>query len=160
MKILKKILIWIPALLMMLLIFSFSGENGDESSSLSDRVSIKLIEIKNDVFNQGMTMQEIKSEAADISFIVRKAAHFTEYFILAWLYAAALYVSVGIKGYRLPIIMEGMVAVYATSDELHQLFVAGRAGQFRDVLIDSAGGLLAALVIMLIIYRRNRMQKI
>ena len=37
---------------------------------------------------------------------------------------------------------------YAISDEVHQLFVPGRAGQVRDVLIDSAGSLLGIIIIM------------
>ncbi|MBR1758137.1 MAG: VanZ family protein [Lachnospiraceae bacterium] len=35
---------------------------------------------------------------------------------------------------------------YAVTDEVHQLFVDGRAGQVRDVLIDAAGVLLGVLI--------------
>ena len=38
--------------------------------------------------------------------------------------------------------------IYAISDEIHQLFVPGRAGQVRDVLIDSAGSLLGIIIVM------------
>ena len=36
---------------------------------------------------------------------------------------------------------------YAITDELHQTLVDGRVGTWRDVLIDSAGALTAALLI-------------
>ena len=38
--------------------------------------------------------------------------------------------------------------LYASSDEIHQLFIPGRSGQFTDVLIDTSGGLAAILVVM------------
>ena len=38
--------------------------------------------------------------------------------------------------------------VYACSDEWHQTFVPGRAGQFRDVLLDTAGSLTGLLTWM------------
>ena len=38
--------------------------------------------------------------------------------------------------------------IYAISDEIHQLFVPGRAGQVRDVLIDSAGSFLGIILVM------------
>lgn len=36
--------------------------------------------------------------------------------------------------------------VYSISDEIHQLFISERAGQIRDVLIDSTGVLIAILL--------------
>lgn len=42
-------------------------------------------------------------------------------------------------------------AVYAATDEIHQLFVAGRSGRFSDVLIDSSGALLGVLIFALIV---------
>lgn len=35
-----------------------------------------------------------------------------------------------------------LVAAYAATDEYHQLFVPGRSGQVRDVVIDTVGGTL------------------
>lgn len=35
--------------------------------------------------------------------------------------------------------------LYAISDEVHQLFVPGRGGQVRDVIIDSAGAIAGIL---------------
>ena len=41
--------------------------------------------------------------------------------------------------------------LYAISDEIHQLFVPGRAGQVRDVLIDSSGSFLGIFLVMLFV---------
>lgn len=40
--------------------------------------------------------------------------------------------------------------IYASSDEIHQLFVPGRAGQVRDVLIDTSGAVAGILLAILI----------
>ena len=39
----------------------------------------------------------------------------------------------------------GIAALYAVTDEFHQLFVPGRSGQFSDVVLDSAGALAGLL---------------
>ena len=36
--------------------------------------------------------------------------------------------------------------VYGISDEIHQLFVPGRSGNFQDVLTDSAGVIVAGII--------------
>lgn len=73
----------------------------------------------------------------------------TEYAILA----ALLYVWLGrwrqqrVRRYGLAVML---AAVYACSDEIHQLFVEGRAGMVSDVLIDSAGAVLGLGILILI----------
>ena len=48
--------------------------------------------------------------------------------------------------------------LYACSDEFHQLFVPDRAGLFTDVLVDTAGAVIALLVLqgILMIVGRNK----
>jgi VanZ family protein len=41
--------------------------------------------------------------------------------------------------------------LYAMTDEFHQLFVAGRAGRFIDVCIDTAGAVIGVLILAIII---------
>ena len=48
--------------------------------------------------------------------------------------------------------------LYAATDEIHQLFVAGRTGKWQDVLLDSSGalaGLLLAMFMLWLIRRRG-----
>ena len=47
--------------------------------------------------------------------------------------------------------------IYAATDEIHQLFVPGRSGQVRDVLIDSCGVFIGVMVVTWIVsYREKR----
>jgi VanZ family protein len=53
--------------------------------------------------------------------------------------------------------------LYAASDEFHQLFVPGRSGEVKDVLIDSAGAVTGALLFYLALrlyenYRKTKIQ--
>ena len=51
-----------------------------------------------------------------------------------------------------------IAALYAASDEIHQLFVPGRSGQLSDVILDSAGtlaGVAAFTVLCWLINRRK-----
>ena len=51
-----------------------------------------------------------------------------------------------------------IAALYAASDEIHQLFVPGRSGQLSDVILDSAGalaGVAAFTVLWWLINRRK-----
>ena len=40
-------------------------------------------------------------------------------------------------------------------DEMHQLFVNGRTGQIRDILIDTLGA-LTAIIILNLYYKKNK----
>ena len=46
--------------------------------------------------------------------------------------------------------------LYATSDEIHQLFVADRECHIRDIFIDSCGVALGALIVLLIIHLHKK----
>ena len=46
-------------------------------------------------------------------------------------------------------------ALYAVTDEIHQHFVPGRSGEITDVLIDSIGCLIGALIMSSILRRRD-----
>lgn len=86
-----------------------------------------------------------------VTFVVRKTAHFSEYFVLGVL---AFLTAVTFKKYK--IIYRSMASfvicvIYSVSDEFHQYFVSGRACRFTDILIDSAGSLLA-IVLMTFIF--------
>jgi len=82
---------------------------------------------------------------------IRKAAHVTEYAILALLIIRALarssYAFLRGLRYALPLVL---VAAVAVTDELNQSFEASRTGSVRDVLLDIAGGLAAVVFVVLI----------
>ena len=82
-----------------------------------------------------------------LSFIIRKLAHFTEYLILGFLTINMLNKNDISKKYLLSILI---CIIYATSDEIHQLFVPGRACQLIDILIDSIGSIIGIYLYKLI----------
>lgn len=82
------------------------------------------------------------------NFIVRKSAHFIEYMILAIL--AYNVFDLYLNRNRSMLITIILVFLYACSDEFHQLFIQGREGTFRDVIIDTLGG-----IVVIIIYLRK-----
>lgn len=73
-----------------------------------------------------------------LRFTVLKSFHLIEYAILTIL----LFIS--IKKYNYLILT---AYLYALSDELHQTFISGRTGRFRDSLFDLTGILIAILII-------------
>jgi VanZ family protein len=86
------------------------------------------------------------SEAAlaQVHFLVRKAAHFTEYALLALLAARAFRTSSHAalaRHWRLASF--ALVASVALVDEYHQSFVPTRTGTIYDSLLDMAGGATA-----------------
>jgi VanZ family protein len=80
-----------------------------------------------------------------LMFVLRKLAHFSEYFALTALWWWALRTQIDNRR-SLPIAVAIAIG-YAITDELHQTFVSGRTGTPRDVLIDAAGILTAAWLI-------------
>ena len=50
---------------------------------------------------------------------------------------------------------------YAGTDELHQLLIDGRSGQWTDVLLDSAGAMTGVLLAALALYliRKRSLRK-
>lgn len=78
-----------------------------------------------------------------LTFLVRKSAHIIAYFILGILIYRALRIT--IRRWRTRTVASFALlscSLYAVTDEIHQLFVPGRSGELRDVMIDS----IAALV--------------
>ena len=116
----------------------------------------------------------LKLDKHTLTLIVRKAAHFTEFLALGLSLVPAVR---DMKERRASTTSEGQESVqrgrgsqqamrrialvswligtlYAVTDEIHQIFVAGRSCELSDVLIDSAGVLCGVVIITWIISRR------
>lgn len=131
----KKIIKLILVILWMALIFIFSNQKADDSSKLSDGLIVKVANI---VIKKDLSTAK-KDEIIDrYTTIVRKTAHFTIYLILGIL-VINLLMEYNIK--HIIIISLIICFLYSTSDEIHQLFVDGRSGEVKDVLIDTTGSL-------------------
>lgn len=135
----KKIIRWSLFISWMILIFTMSQMPGDESTAQSDLV-VKIFDLI------GIKLDAYFGELA--TFIVRKTAHFSEYFILFILTYRVMILYFDKRKAKLYSVI--FVFFYASSDEIHQYFVEGRTAAFRDVLIDTSGGITAAIVTKII----------
>lgn len=127
----KYILRWTMLLLWMCFIFYMSSRSGSESQEQSDLVLSIL-----NFF--GLQLNESIKNIA--SFIVRKTAHVTEYMILYILIFRVVILYFYTKKSKIIALL--CMVLYASTDEIHQLFVPGRSGMVRDVFIDSIGGII------------------
>ncbi len=136
----RAILSALPALGMMTVIFIFSSKNAEQSNAASSPFAETALRAYEGLFGNNL-LQENKFSF--IHHLVRKAAHMTEYGILAMLIAFHLKVC-KVSGWKLFGISSAASIGYAATDEFHQLFVPGRSGQLSDVMIDGAGAVLGA----------------
>lgn len=91
--------------------------------------------------------------------LIRKTAHFVEYFILGALLNCTVYSYAHRRSVMLcTAIPTG--AVVAVCDELIQLTSAGRSCQVDDMLLDTAAVVCASLLIWLILYLHDRRRKV
>jgi len=126
----------ITTLIIMAFIFIQSALPGDLSSNESNFI-VQILVALFDV------------DAGSAGFAVRKCAHFTEYLVLGGS-AMLLFSEMRLSG----LIAWAVGAAYAVTDEFHQMFVAGRSCEVRDMCIDAAGVLCGVLVIVL--WKRER----
>ncbi len=156
-KIRKRYIFLILSFIWMAVIFYFSSQNGDESSKLSGGITEVVVRSLYSNFNE---LSQVKQQSMldNISFIIRKGAHFTEYTILGFLLTGffnTFYWSV-LKG-RLSAYVVG--TVYAITDEFHQMFSDGRAPKVMDVMIDSCGVIFGISLFFFAIYLINKYKK-
>ena len=140
----KDKVIIILAIIWMGVIFMFSAQVSDESKSSSNKVTSAVVNTIISIKKENISEEKRQKIIEDKTFIVRKTAHFTEYFILGLI--LILYLQTKEKLTTKYIILAIIFCVlYATSDEIHQLFVDGRSCKIMDILIDTCGSSLAIL---------------
>lgn len=154
----KRWLAWIPAILVMIMIFSFSSENGSESSGLSGSLTKSVIETVIGIANLEVTVAQEEHMIENIHTPVRKLGHLSEYALLGITIALALTLSHHLKGKRLYLISLCLCILYASSDEIHQLFIPGRSGMVTDVGIDAIGA-LAGICIFTLVFKKITIDK-
>lgn len=142
----------------MVMIFCFSTENADESNERSGFFSGVLVRLIHPDFEQ-MDPAQQQTAFDDAQVIVRKCAHFTEYAMLGFLIRLCLESWFGHRARKSrSLFLAGLAggAAYACTDEAHQLAVAGRYGEWTDVLVDSGGVLAGAAAASLLIRLTER----
>ena len=88
-----------------------------------------------------------EAELLSLHVLVRKAGHFLEYAVLAFLARRAFVTSTGVfirrRWFELSVLL---VVVNSLLDELHQSFVPSRTGSIYDSVLDIAGGLTVLVI--------------
>lgn len=152
---LKKIILWVAVIALSVRIFGFSAATGKQSEGTSEKITKVILQML------GHETTNISEDTPEYKFfqmchkIVRKAAHFFLYSVLAVL---TLFLA---KSYRLNILVSSVVSalyclLFAIGDEIHQLFVDGRSGQIGDVFIDFGGALFGIGIVILMYHMMHR----
>jgi VanZ family protein len=143
----KLVWAWWPALLWSLLIFSMSTDtfSAEHTGSIIEPILRWIY--------PAITAQQF----AVIHHLIRKSAHFTEYFV----YGLLLYRGVrrGRTGWHWSwaFVAILLAAVYAGLDEFHQSFVPSRTASPWDSLLDTTGS-IAAVIFLFLLFRWRQAQ--
>ena len=134
--------LWWPALIWVVLISSFST-----GAFSSDHTSVIIIPLL-----RWLLPNASPETLSELHYLIRKCAHFVEYFILSLLVLRGIRAGRKETHIGWALVAIGVVAGYAALDEFHQSFVPGREAAVADVLLDTAGGVAAQLVAALFIF--------
>jgi VanZ family protein len=145
----RKFLIWLPTLIWIGVLASFSTDtfSAEHTGGLLRRIM--------DVVYPGISEHAFKN----LHFLVRKSAHFGSYGFLSLLaffsWRATLPTGErwNIRWMRIALVM---TLIAACLDEIHQTFVYSRTGSYHDVILDMAGALFFQGAIAWWMLRRDR----
>lgn len=127
-KKIRIIVSWMPVLFVMGLIFRFSSQVAYESAQTS--------------FSLLLFIENLLSVTFDHA-LLRKLAHAFEYFVLSSTIFFAMHISFG----RIrPVFTVVLSTFYGITDEIHQIFVPGRACMAFDVFVDMCGATVGVLM--------------
>lgn len=136
----NKYIFLILGILITIFIFSQSLLKADDSSGLSNKITLNIYNVVVIFFKN--------LKYINFHLFIRKLAHFTEFFVLGLVWFFFYYKN--IKCPYLVTLIHGFIT--ASLDETIQLFVEGRVGSFMDVLIDSFGVFTALLIIYVVLH--------
>ena len=131
---------WMPTIVWMSLIFA-----GSSDASSGQHTSGLLLPLLHWLFGKNLA----EEKAQFIHHLFRKAGHVSEYAVLAvlnwralqhWSPQPKLAGDTRHQPGRYVAWSLGLTAIYAGTDEFHQLFVPTRTASLWDVLIDTMGG--------------------
>ncbi len=150
---------WALVLLWMVVIYLFSAQSGEESGRLSGGITQWLVA---HITPNWQALSEAAKEAllSNWRFIIRKAAHMTEFAVLGVLFVFA-WSGVRTRSFaRCGTLAAAGSFLVAVLDEAHQAFVPARGPSLRDVFIDFTGAVLGILFLWLVVRlvqnRRNK----
>lgn len=141
----KKIILIILLIIWMITVFCFSNQKAETSGNTSGKVIKAILKI----FTKDISEEQVQK----LQLPTRKLAHFT-IFAIGGMLAIML-----LNQYNIPLMQKILysqliISAYAILDEFHQSFIPGRTASIWDVLIDSAGALIAILLIVVLFIRK------
>lgn len=125
----------------MITIFILSGQNSKQSNETSGA----FVSFFSILFDYGFSQE-----------FIRTVAHFCEYAGLGFFMHNAIF---SYKAKTLTLISILLSWAYAWTDEIHQIFVDGRAFQMSDLLVDLAGVTTGCVVFTFFIITLKKIQK-
>ena len=134
-----RLILWGLVIALLISIYLLSNQPATSSAKLSNSIAQHTIHMYEKLTGTDITIKQWDHK-------LRKAAHFSFYCALAMLVMTLCLVSGLSRKKSILITIVGGV-VYASIDELHQLFVNGRGASLRDVGIDSFGVILGITII-------------
>lgn len=153
-----RVIAFVPMLIMMMVIWGFSSNNGEKSSEQSMGVVGRVILFVENLTNTSLTEEERQVWEERIHTPIRKMAHMTEYLIFA-LTTTIPFLLYGKSKKWISIFGILFCIGYACIDETHQLFVPERSGKITDVLVDSIGILFGVMLFRLLYSVYNKQKR-
>jgi len=147
----KKKSIWLVlTLIWTVVIILFTLQPGNTSSNLSGSILTRILSwFAPDILNHPTQLNIWHN-------VLRKSAHFMEYFILGTITIHAVK-EMTLKHKRVSAIVYCLFI--ASLDETIQLFVPGRSGKLTDVMIDFIGALVAILFMIRLANNSYRLRR-
>lgn len=131
-------------LALVITIFMFSNEQGDESRNTSRKVTTAIVQAISD-----KSIEENQNLIEQLDKIVRKLAHYSIYTLGGFLIMNYAYTTE--KNLKQKILFSISIGfLCAITDEIHQLFVSERTARIFDVGIDTLGVMTGILIYILI----------
>ena len=127
-------------------IFIMSSQTAEKSSAVSGGLIEWFLQYSFPDF-QSFSVENQTALIETFQFLFRKTAHFMIYGVLG-VFSFLTFVTYQKFLFRIRLAISSLVCLtYAITDEIHQIFVAGRSGELRDVMIDFLGALLGILLL-------------
>lgn len=144
----KRIIFLIMLAITFYIIFNFSAQEGQESSSISVKVTEFIVGIISKIKNMDIDLKMYYVQK--LHPIIRKLAHFGIYTVVGFS-TMGFMCTFNMRNIFKLIISFSIGLIYAITDEFHQYFIPGRNASITDVCIDSAGVLIGIFILITVI---------
>jgi len=152
----KKLIIfsWALVVLCMMLIFYLSSQQAKVSNAASKGIVKESVEVGIKVTKAKITETAKQKLIEKINSAGREYMHAVVFLILGLLVQNAVSQSTGLsrrRSIKTVLFAFTICVIYGISDEIHQLFVPGRAFQVSDLLMDSLGSIIGIFIVYMLI---------